>query len=541
MRKPPADNANLDVLFLHVPKLSSYYKPIDEFLFINYIPMGVFAMCDILNKNGFSSRIRHLGLDYIKDTGFSIARYVVENRIRIVALSLHWHYQAFDVIDVAGKIKARSPDTVIVIGGFTASLFAEEILTAHPSIDFIIAGDGEKGILDLVRIIKNGGDVSTVANCHYREHGAPRSNGITYSADPASFSDIDYANLELLYDYEKYRDYFKMPLFWSLRSGVGENMRKAISGAATTFPLMVGRGCNFDCSFCGGGRMAQNAICRRREAVFMPISKVVETMEQALSFGYESFIICFDPTPANQQYFVDLFTEIRRRNLSCGMGFESWGLPTSEFITAFAATFNLKKSYIAISPETASEQLRRQHKGPSYSNAELFESLTALESAAIPILIYLTLGLPGETMKDIDANAQFARQLRKKFRMIANIITIPIQLEPASPMFSEPAKFDIVSERSSFADFYAYHGRADACPFTYLGYVTASHSEAGGDIGRFAELIAGQRCTNFCTIGFKLFGKFHVPAISRLICTLSHKRWLRRGFGKPAEVRRTFS
>ena len=38
----PSQSSSIDVLFIHVPKLSNYYKPLDEFMFINFIPMGIF-------------------------------------------------------------------------------------------------------------------------------------------------------------------------------------------------------------------------------------------------------------------------------------------------------------------------------------------------------------------------------------------------------------------------------------------------------------------------------------------------------------------
>jgi hypothetical protein len=95
-------------------------------------------------------------------------------------------------------------------------------------------------------------------------------------------------------------------------------------------------------------------------------------MEQALGYGYESFILSFDPDPSDSSYFVELFAVVRRRRLLCGMGFESWGLPDSAFIDAFAKTFVKKKSYIAISPENGSERVRKKNKGYYYSNDEMF-------------------------------------------------------------------------------------------------------------------------------------------------------------------------
>lgn len=530
-----------DVLFVHVPKFSSYYKPLDEFMYINYIPMGIFALCDILNKQGIASKIKHLGLEYLHDNTFSIAEYVQKHAIRIVAMSLHWHYQAYDVIKVARRIKAVSQETTIILGGFTASFFAHEIMRDYDVIDFIIAGDGERGLLELSQALREQqNDFSGIANCLYRKDGKVFDNGITYLADPVEFSEIEYANLSYLDHYENYRDYFKVPLFWLLNVSIQENMRRKISGATSTFPLMVGRGCNVNCSFCGGGQAAQKKICGRERAVFMPIKKVVDTMEQALEYGYESFLICFDPNPYDDGYYLELFEKVRQRKLSCGMGFESWGLPTKRFVEEFGKTFLKKTSYLALSPETNSEELRKLNKGFFYTNDELFRTMQHIEDEGIPMLIYLTMGLAGETSKHIDDNVEFAKALRKRFKCLSNILMLPIQLEPASPLYKDPESYGAITERQSFRDFYDYHKQPESNPYTYLGYVTQTLQEADGDMLQFQEYIHQERCQNFCFLPVKLFGRFVIPALSRFLCTMTHKRWIKRGFGKPPCERRTF-
>jgi len=532
----------IDVLFVHVPEFSNYYKPIDEFMFINYIPMGVFALCDILNKKGFRSRIKHLGLEYILDEHFSIAEYVKERSVKIVAISLHWHYQAYDVIEVARKIKAASSQSAIVLGGFTASYFAEEIIGNYPWIDCVIAGDGEKGIVEYTNAVLDGSPLSPVSNAVYRTaDGAVCNNGITYLADFSDLRDIDYANLDYLDNYIGYRDYFKVPLFWSLRMSVKENMRMRLGKASSTFPLMIGRGCNFDCSFCGGARSAQIRFCNRRQAVLMPVEKVVDIMEQALGYGYESFILSFDPDPSDSSYFVELFAVVRRRRLLCGMGFESWGLPDSAFIDAFAKTFVKKKSYIAISPENGSERVRKKNKGYYYSNEEMFAALALIDAQKISSVVYLTIGLPAETCEDIKTNRKFARTLRKRVRHLMSIQMGPIQLEPASPIYENPSLWGVKTERSCFNDFYEYHKRPGSNPYTYTGYTSDSLVKTDGDVSAFSRFISRERCKNCCIIQFKLFGKIYLPFVSRLLCNRRHSRWIKKGFGKPPEVRRTFS
>ncbi len=42
----------VDCLFLHVPKLINYYRPIGQFIWINFLPMGLLALADLLHRHG---------------------------------------------------------------------------------------------------------------------------------------------------------------------------------------------------------------------------------------------------------------------------------------------------------------------------------------------------------------------------------------------------------------------------------------------------------------------------------------------------------
>lgn len=539
MKQQP-NHQGVEVLFVHVPKLSNYYKPLDEFMFINFIPMGIFAMCDILNKKGISSRILHLGVEYINNNRFSVTDYIRDNHVKTVALSLHWHYQAFDVIDVARTIKEKHPDITTVLGGYTASVFADEIIGTHTCIDCVIVGDGEKGITDLADTVAAGNnDWSGVANAVYRDNGAVVNNGVSFTATIADLTKANYANMEYLDNYRCYIDYFNMPYFWSLRSSVRQNLKRKMTKAQSMFPLMIGRGCNFNCSYCGGGRIVQNTICKRGQPILLPVAKVVDIMEQAMRFGYDSFISSFDPFPDDSSYFHALFKEIRDRGISCGFGFESWSVPRADLIREFSTTFIHDKSYIAISPESGSEEVRKVNKSTFYTNKELFTILEVINREKIPALVFLAIGLPGDTAQSIQESVSFSATILKKFRY-AKVLTVPTQLEPGSPLYFHPEKYESKTERNSFADFYRYHQRTDSSPYTCLGYATNSITEANGDIAAFNRYVQEQRCRHFCIIQFKLFGKIPVPPVSRFICRILHRRWKKRGFGAPAKERRRF-
>ncbi|PIX24295.1 MAG: hypothetical protein COZ69_06520, partial [Deltaproteobacteria bacterium CG_4_8_14_3_um_filter_45_9] len=103
-----------DCIFLHVPKLTNYYRPINHFIWINFLPMGLLGLADLLHRHNISTQVVHMGVEWIEDHSFSIIEYIREKAPRIVAIDLHWHHQSYDVMEVVKKVKAAFPSVYIL-------------------------------------------------------------------------------------------------------------------------------------------------------------------------------------------------------------------------------------------------------------------------------------------------------------------------------------------------------------------------------------------------------------------------------------------
>lgn len=85
----------------------------------------------------------------------------------MVAFSCYiWNIER--TIKIAENIKKISPETLILIGGPEVTYDAESILQRHEFIDFIIAGEGEKALSDLVDIIKKPEKFREITNLYSR-------------------------------------------------------------------------------------------------------------------------------------------------------------------------------------------------------------------------------------------------------------------------------------------------------------------------------------------------------------------------------------
>jgi radical SAM superfamily enzyme YgiQ (UPF0313 family) len=137
----------MDCLFLHVSKNDRNNQDAIK------IPLGLTALAWFLTKKKISSEILNLSVEYIVDKNFRIDKYIKVKKIKILCMDLHWHSQAYNVIETAKLVKESNPDCQIVLGGFTSTLFAREIMDSHREIDFIIKGDAEVPLSQLIAML----------------------------------------------------------------------------------------------------------------------------------------------------------------------------------------------------------------------------------------------------------------------------------------------------------------------------------------------------------------------------------------------------
>ncbi|HIJ81712.1 MAG TPA: DUF4080 domain-containing protein [Desulfuromonadales bacterium] len=81
-----------------------------------------------------------------------ILRRIIEERAAVVAFSCYiWNTE--DTLRIVGDVKKISPSTLIVLGGPEVSFGIFELMHAHPGVDFVIKGEGEKPFRRLLELL----------------------------------------------------------------------------------------------------------------------------------------------------------------------------------------------------------------------------------------------------------------------------------------------------------------------------------------------------------------------------------------------------
>jgi len=486
-------------LLLHVPKLEDFYLPFGRYMNVNYAPMGLFALANHLTRRGHPTQIVHAGIEKILDPAWRVADMVQGMDVGALGLSLHWHYQSHDVADAVRKIREARPDLFIYLGGITASFFAEQALQELPGLDAVFVGEAFEPVAMLLDQLDRHGGLEEVPNLAYRKGGVVLRNRPTF-LHPAEFIEkLVFGDVSSLRNWERYAAQFGFPLAysWDLTS---EENRGMMTMGRSFFPLFVGSGCSRACSYCGGNAGTQRRINHGHRIVWRSHDKVLDDIRRAMGAGWKTMALCFDPMPESTPWYVELFRRIRESRLDVDLYFECWALPDEEFIDAFSRTFAPPHSYLALSPDSGNEAIRKRNKGYFYTNDELFRTMDLMRDRRVQADVFFSIGFPGETAQLALETRDLVRRISGKYDNVRRLMVWAVQLEPGSPMFNDPEKWGIETDRRSFADFVRLHGeRGDA--YSVLGYKIPGFfgdSRDRGTIRDFENHFQQLKCMEFC-------------------------------------------
>jgi anaerobic magnesium-protoporphyrin IX monomethyl ester cyclase len=227
-----------------------------------YPPLGIAFIAAVLEENGYKVNLFDLSLEFEKTFEEKI-RMVLDSKPDLLGISCMTNTYT-NAIKIARDIK-KYINVPIVMGGPHPSIFPEETLSDE-AVDFIVSGEGEYTMLELVRDAHE--QYTNIPGLAFKKAGVIKVN-------PAReyIPDLDALPFPArhLLRLDEYR----------LTTPHGERM-------AT---IMTSRGCPYQCSYCYKGMFGNHYRARSAENI------IDEIKELESRFGYRNF------------YFIDdLFT-----------------------------------------------------------------------------------------------------------------------------------------------------------------------------------------------------------------------------------------
>ncbi|MCB0339883.1 MAG: cobalamin-dependent protein, partial [Bdellovibrionales bacterium] len=328
---------------------------------INLVPLGLFALADLLDQCGARVEIIHTGVEEALDPRFSLLKELSQIDPILIGFTLAWHQQATQTIECIQRVKQTLSKSAIIVGGYTASRFARDILNTVPEIDFVIRGEAELPLVRLTAALlaQPSAQFERVPNLLWRQSdNTVRESERSYQADNAIINQISFTRFELMRNFE---EYLKL------------KMNLDFSSTERSFYFSVGRGCSASCLYCGGSRRAFQKYYARKGVLVFEHDYVLAQLGNLSNHHISHWNSCFDPFPTSP-YYPELFKKIRSKDLAMSHVFDCFGLPQSSFVEEFSQTF-LPGSVLSLSPETGAEDLRKRLKTFYYSDKELFSAI----------------------------------------------------------------------------------------------------------------------------------------------------------------------
>lgn len=460
---------DIDCLILHPVQRAGYYPVFGRLNFIWILPQGLWTLAGRLAQAGRSVRIVHLGVCHRDSTPEAVRRALARYRPRVVAIALHWHHQTHDALLAAEEVRRLDPGIFVVMGGITASTFAEDLVREHPSVDLVIQGDAEEPIVEVVEAVALGrGDVRSAANAVCRGPGgeAVRSPR-TYVARDGDLTALDTIDFGLLDDFPAYRDRCSNP-WWVPASPLGRLALDQIVGGRRFFPIPVARGCVHSCLFCGGRASHLARVYSRRGVLHFPLEQVLANARAAREAGFDQLYVDFvEPMGATRRdHYVELLRGLRdlapaHVQLDCRT------LPGPEVLEAVRS---LPRATVIVSIESVEQVVRGRLQGKKcIGDEDLYAFLRATRDAGIPVEIFLGLGYFEGDGDPREPLRRFLRELPREFPH-ARVVTNLIEIEPGSSHQQEAERHGYVAARRTLADYRRAAGSSKP-PVNYrLGY-----------------------------------------------------------------------
>ena len=273
-------------------------------------------------------------------------------------------------------IKQKFPLATLIAGGEHSNAAAELCLAQSP-LDVVVRGEGEETIVELLKFIQPGQDLSEVKGIVYRDNNGafiktPARKRIT------SIKDIAWPAWE----------FFPVDAYFENKMTMGIYRGK-------TLPVNATRGCPYDCTFCSSPQMWG------RKYEMRPPGDFVDELEHLHNtYGIDNFDLYDLTAIIKRDWILAMCKEILHRGLKI-----NYQLPSgtrSEAIDYEVAQHLYKSGCrnISYAPESGSETVLKDIR-KKVSIPNMLSSIRYSHKAGLNVKLNMIMGFPDDTHRDI--------------------------------------------------------------------------------------------------------------------------------------------
>ena len=376
-------------------------------------PLGLAFLAAVLESAGIEVKIFDLVVyPYAKEHLARILKTFAPQFVGATAVTMNFNHAAGVIRDV----KTLAPDILTVMGGPHVTFCARETLKSCPEIDFIVLGEGEETLVELIRAYQSGCPWGRIKGLAYQEQGQPV---LTEPREP--IQDIDSLP-------EPARHLIPLGRYRALGLPIS---------------MTTSRGCPFKCIFCVGRKMVGAKVRYRNP------QKIVDELAYLNTLGFHQINIADDLFTASKKHCMAVCDEIIRRQLTI-----QW-TSFARVDTVSRPTLKRMKqagcNAVSFGVESGSpEILQTIKKGITLDQVD--HAVNMCNQVGVTPQASFILGLPGETPQTLQQTVAFAKHLKSKGVLHGYHLLAPF---PGTDVRENSQAYDIQIMSDDWNDYHA--------------------------------------------------------------------------------------
>lgn len=370
-------------------------------------PLGLAYIASYLKENGIEVKIidslaegwrnKHQEKNNIIRVGLTpeeVADAVLGFSPDVVGASCMFSSQSNNLHDIASAVKKELPDVPLIAGGAHSSA-APDIVLRDSNIDYVVQGEGEFTMLDIVKSLESNSDISNVKGIYYRDN----DGNVASSGQRGVITDLDSLPMPA-YDLLPMDEYFK--------SGEAGLAPRSVT-SKKWMSVITSRGCPFKCNFCSVNLVSgRKWRARSYTSVLDELEYLTETYGVKHVF-FEDDNLTFDPSRAEA-----IFTGIIERGIDI-----TWETPNGIRADRLTSTLvdAMKQSGcsgLTIAVESGDQKFLKETINKNLDLVDLENAVDLIRKKGIDLSAFFIIGIPGENDETVKNSINFSRKLARK-------------------------------------------------------------------------------------------------------------------------------
>ncbi len=300
-------------------------------------------------------------------------------------------------IETAKAVKEVIPSCKIVVGGWQPTYMPESLLQ-HQEIDYLVMGEGERAMVELAKIITKGqsrSDVAKISGVAYRQDGK------TVKVPSTLIQDLDQIpfparHLLPMHIYDRHVPYFD---------------------ASPVDTMNVVRGCPYNCAYC-----ETKKLWGSRVRAFSPPRVVEEINDLAQNYGSKGVYFVGDNFTINKKRTAELCNLLKKENLDIEWVCDSRVDQVSRELLKEMKDAGCKTIWFGV--ESGSPPILKK-LNKKITMEQVTHAFKLCKEQGIRIACSFMLGIPGETIDDMEATFKFSRKLDPDWCQFNVYVAVP--------------------------------------------------------------------------------------------------------------------